>query len=88
MSTPPRFSDDELIDIITGTRLLSAVFRDTRPDRDRVDIALPHRPGHFYRFERDSTGWTYLLFATADQFKLVIAGELVECLALFGGTQP
>jgi hypothetical protein len=87
MSAPPRFSEDELVDIIIGTRMRSAVHRDTGPEHDRIDILIPHMPGCSYRFERDRSGWTYLLHTSRDECKLISVGTLPECLGILGSRQ-
>lgn len=83
MTMPPRFSPDELLDIIDGTRLRSPVMRDKGPDHDSIDLLIPHMPGCSYRFARDRTGWTYLIYTAADEFKLMASGTLGECLGVF-----
>jgi hypothetical protein len=62
MTIPPRFSDDQLVDIINATRLRSPIMRDSGPDYDRVTIVIPYQQGSAYRFERDATGWTRICF--------------------------
>jgi hypothetical protein len=81
MTAPPQFSDEEIIDILNVTRLCSAVMRDTGPDHDRIDLVIPHIPGCAYRFERDGTGWTSLVFTAFDHSALVASGTLAECLS-------
>lgn len=79
----PRFSDEELIDIIDATRQRSTVTRHTGPDHDRVDVPIRYMPGCAYRFERDKTGWSYfLLKSPGEELKLVVAGTLEECLGM------
>ena len=72
MTAPPRFSSDELVDIINTTRMRSTVTRDSGPDHDAVDLVIPHMPGSTYRFARDNTGWTYLLHVAPDQVKPIL----------------
>jgi hypothetical protein len=79
----PRFSDDELVDIINATRLRSRVMRDKGPVHDRIDLLIAHQPGSAYRFERDATGWTYLVHIASDQWKLIASGSLADCLSTF-----
>lgn len=79
----PRFTADELVDIINGTGLRSVVMRDNGPGHDRLDLLLPHMEGHSYRFERDATGYTYLLHAAPGDLKLLASGSLDDCLRDF-----
>jgi hypothetical protein len=79
-----RFTVDELVAIIDGTRLRSKVRRTIGPELDLVDVLLPHMPGCAYRFARDATGWTYLLHVAPEQTRLLVAGTLAECLTLIG----
>lgn len=82
MSAPPRFSDDELIDIINATRLRSPVHRALAQDHDRIDILIPHMTRSWFRFQRDATGTALLLIGAEDQ-KLMRSGTLDECLNIF-----
>jgi hypothetical protein len=79
----PRFSDDELVEILNTTRQRSIIIRDTGPDHDSVDVPITHMPGCAYRFVRDQTGWTYFMLRSPGEVKLKIAGTLDECLGLF-----
>ena len=84
MNSPHRFSDDELIDILNTTGLRSVVMRSTSNERERIDLLIPHVPGRSYRFERDTTGNTYLLYASPNELKLLVSGLLETCLRHFG----
>lgn len=88
MSNAPRFTPDELIDIIDGTRFRTSITRDSGPDHDRIDVPHPYKRDCLYRFARDSTGWTYLLRISPDEYKMLVGGKLSECLALLRHSQP
>jgi hypothetical protein len=81
--SPPRFSDEELIDILNATRLRSPVMRDIGPEHDRVEIMIPHLSGCSYRFQRNASEWTCLVFMAPGHWKLMASGSLAECLSAF-----
>ena len=82
MTAAPRFTEDELVEIIDGTRFRTPVMRDSGPDHDSVDVLHPHNRDCRYRFARDATGCTYLLLLSTREHKLLVSGKLTECLAL------
>lgn len=89
MNAPHRFTDDELIDILNTAGLRSVVLRSTSDERDRIDLLIPHIPGSSYRFERDATGYTHLLYAKPNELKLLVTGLLETCLRYFdSGFRP
>ena len=83
MNDPIQFTDDEIVEILTATALRSGVMRDKGPGHDRIDLLIPHLPGSAYRIERDAIGYTYLVFMSAKEWKLLASGTLDDCLRLF-----
>lgn len=83
MIGPPRFSADDIADIINATGLRSAVLRDNGPGHDRIDVMISHRPDCSFRFELDAVGHVYLLHASPCELKLLMSGTLTECLSMF-----
>lgn len=81
--TTPRFSDDELIDILNGTGLRSVVMRSTSHGHDRIDLLIPSNAGSSYRFEKDARGHVHLLHASPDDLRLLASGTLDDCLLDF-----
>src|SRR4051794_13470935 len=44
------------------------VFRFDRDRHDRVLVRLPDQEDH-YRLEKDASGWTYLIYCVADEWR-------------------
>jgi hypothetical protein len=89
MTTPPRFTDAEVLEItavaapLIAVRSWSHLERDSGQTCDCVFIWLLQEDVCHYRLERDQTGQTHLLWCTSCDWRLVTSGTLSDCLSAF-----